>query len=103
MLAASQYRDLPATAHFETNCLNSLFRSLMELSPSGEAANCAVIQERPSILRNPKVHYCNPQMVSIPSQLNPIHTIPSYLSKIRWVPCHHGMVRPQVADGGDGL
>jgi hypothetical protein len=20
-----------------------------------------------------------------------------------WVPCHHGMARPQVADGGDGL
>jgi hypothetical protein len=20
-----------------------------------------------------------------------------------WVPCHHGMVHPQVADGGDGL
>jgi hypothetical protein len=22
---------------------------------------------------------------------------------VRWVPCHNGMVRPQVADGGDGL
>jgi hypothetical protein len=22
---------------------------------------------------------------------------------VRWVPCHHGMERPQVADGGDGL
>jgi hypothetical protein len=22
---------------------------------------------------------------------------------IRWAPCHHGMARPQVADGGDGL
>jgi hypothetical protein len=22
---------------------------------------------------------------------------------VRWVPCHHGMARPQVADGGDGL
>jgi hypothetical protein len=21
----------------------------------------------------------------------------------RWVPCHHGMARPQVADGGAGL
>jgi hypothetical protein len=20
---------------------------------------------------------------------------------VRWVPCHHGMVHPQVADGGD--
>jgi hypothetical protein len=23
-------------------------------------------------------------------------------SRVRWVPCHHGMARPQVADG-DGL
>jgi hypothetical protein len=21
----------------------------------------------------------------------------------KWVPCHHGMARPQVADGGKGL
>jgi hypothetical protein len=24
-------------------------------------------------------------------------------SHVRWVPCHHGMARPQVAVGGDGL
>jgi hypothetical protein len=24
-------------------------------------------------------------------------------SHVRWVPCHHGMERPQVADGGIGL
>jgi hypothetical protein len=24
-------------------------------------------------------------------------------SHVKWVPCHHGMARPQVADGGDGL
>jgi hypothetical protein len=22
---------------------------------------------------------------------------------VKWVPCHHGTARPQVADGGDGL
>jgi hypothetical protein len=22
---------------------------------------------------------------------------------VKWVPCHHGMARPQIADGGDGL
>jgi hypothetical protein len=22
---------------------------------------------------------------------------------VRWVPCHHGMAHPQVADGGDAL
>jgi hypothetical protein len=30
----------------------------MEVSPSLEAANCAATQELPSILFNPKVHYC---------------------------------------------
>jgi hypothetical protein len=24
-------------------------------------------------------------------------------SHIRWVPCHNGMARPKVLDGGDGL
>jgi hypothetical protein len=24
-------------------------------------------------------------------------------SHVVWVPCHHGMARPLVADGGDGL
>jgi hypothetical protein len=22
---------------------------------------------------------------------------------VRWVPCHHGTARPQVADGGDAV
>jgi hypothetical protein len=26
-----------------------------------------------------------------------------FLKVIRWVPCHHGMACPQVADGGDSL
>jgi hypothetical protein len=25
------------------------------------------------------------------------------LNHVKWVPCHHGMARPQVADGGEGL
>jgi hypothetical protein len=24
-------------------------------------------------------------------------------SHVKWVPCQHGMARPQIADGGDGL
>jgi hypothetical protein len=37
--------------------LKSFIHSLMELSPSWEAANCASTQELPSVLWNPKVHY----------------------------------------------
>jgi hypothetical protein len=53
------------------------------LSPSWEAANCAATQELPSILWNPKVHvHTSPPLVPILSQIDPVHIIPSYLSKI---------------------
>jgi hypothetical protein len=37
--------------------LHKITHSLLELSPSWEAANCAATQELPSILWNSKVHY----------------------------------------------
>jgi hypothetical protein len=59
----------------------------MELSPSWEAASCSVTQEFLNTLRNPKVNYHvhkSPLPVPILSQINPAHTAPSYLSKIRF-------------------
>jgi hypothetical protein len=55
----------------------------MELSLSWREAKSAATQEFPSILWNPKVHM-SPPLVPILSQINPIHTIHYYLSKIHF-------------------
>jgi len=34
-------------------------------------------------------------MKSLTSEINATH--------VKWVPCHRGIARPQVTDGGDGL
>jgi hypothetical protein len=64
----------------------SFTHSLMELSPSWEAVSCAATQELSSTLWNQKFHYSvhkNPPLVPILSQIDPVHTSSTYLSKIR--------------------
>jgi hypothetical protein len=64
----------------------------MELSPSWEAISCSVSQEYPNILLNPKVHYRvhkSPPLIPILSEIIPVHTTPSYLSKLRFIIIPH--------------
>jgi hypothetical protein len=55
-----------------------------ELSSSWDAANCAATQELSNILWNPKVLHRvrkSPPLVPILSQIDRVHTVPSYNSK----------------------
>jgi hypothetical protein len=57
----------------------------MELSASREPASCVAVQELSNILWDRKVHYLvhkSSPLVTIQSQMNPVHGVPSCSSKI---------------------
>jgi hypothetical protein len=58
----------------------------MELSPC-ETTSCSATLELPNVVWNTKVHYrvhASPPLVSILSQINLVHNIPSDFSKIHF-------------------
>jgi hypothetical protein len=93
-LEVDMYLEGSATGHIDTG---------FSLSPSWKDASRSATQEFPKILWNPKfyygVHKCHP-LVLILSQINPVHTTPSYLSKIRFNIILHLHLRSDLFPSG---
>jgi hypothetical protein len=87
-----QHNRTCVTIPFEIcNACRGVKTNFMQLSPSWKAASCAAIQELPSNLWNPKVHYRvhkSPPLVHIQSQIDPVHITPSYLRSILILSTH---------------
>jgi hypothetical protein len=82
-----RYQDIQYCCWIQRFIINQL----TPWSPSWEAASCAVTQEFQDILWNPKIHYRvhkSPPLDFILSQINPVHTTPSYLRSILIVSTH---------------
>jgi hypothetical protein len=59
----------------------------MEMNPFLETTSRSASQEFPNILWNPEVQFLvskAPSLLPILSQMNPVHTTPSYFTKIRF-------------------
>jgi hypothetical protein len=78
-------KDTQAVLSNKHSCIESVVLTYsMEQSPSEEANRFSASQEIPPILWNPKVHYSihkYPPPVSIPNQLDPVHTTTSHFLK----------------------
>jgi hypothetical protein len=92
---SSHLHLVPRSRMIELHSPICFYDLLTELSPSWGTANCAAPQELPRILWNPKVQcrvHKSPPLVPILSHIHPIHSIPSYLSKI-----HFNIVPPSTS------